>query len=52
MAAGLQTIITKNSFTEHHDFSGAVAVLPDLAGCSLAQLVSLHAAGPTPSARH
>ena len=52
MAAGLQTIITKNTFTEHHDFSGALAVLPDLAGCSLAQLVSLHAAGPTPSARH
>ena len=51
MAAGLQTIITKNSFTEHHDFSGALAVLPDLAGCSLAQLVSLHAAGPTPPAR-
>ena len=51
-AAGLQTIITKNSFTEHHDFSGALAVLPDLAGCSLAQLVSLHAAEPTPSARH
>ena len=52
MAAGLQTIITKNSFTEHHDFSGALAVLPDLAGCSLAQLISQHAAGATPSARH
>lgn len=52
MTAGLQTIITKNSFTEHHDFSGALAVLPDLAGCSLAQLVGLHAAKPTPSARH
>ena len=46
LAAGLQTIITKNSFTEHHDFSGALAVLPDLSGCSLAQLASLHAAGP------
>ena len=52
LAAGLQTIITKNSFTEHHDFSGALAVLPDLAACSLAQLVSLHAGGPTPSAPH
>ena len=52
LAAGLQTIITKNSFTEHHDFSGALAVLPDLASCSLARLVSLHAGGPTPSARH
>ena len=52
IAAGLQTIITKNSFTEHHDFSGALAVLPDLAGCSLAQLISQHATGATPSARH
>lgn len=52
MAAGLQTIITTNSFTAHHDFSGALAVLPDLSACSLAQLTSLHAAGLTPSARH
>ena len=42
-AAGLQTIITKNSFTERHDFSGAMCVLPDLAGCSLAQIISMHA---------
>ena len=46
MAAGLPTIITKNAFTAQHDFSGALDVLPNLSGCSLAQLVSLHAAGP------
>ena len=45
-AAGLPTIITQNSFTGHHDFSGALCVLPDLAGCTLAQLVGMHAAGP------
>lgn len=44
-AAGLQTIITLNSFTAHHDFSSALCVLPDLAGCSLAQIVSMHATG-------
>ena len=52
LAAELQTIITKNSFTEHHDFSGALAVLPDLATCSLSQLAALHAAGVPFSARH
>jgi HAD superfamily hydrolase (TIGR01509 family) len=46
MAAGLPTVITTNAFTAHHDFSGALAVLPDLSGCSLAQLAGLHAAGP------
>ena len=43
-AAGLQTIITKNSFTEHHDFSGALCVLPNLAGCNLAKIISMYAA--------
>lgn len=42
-AAGLQTIVTKNSFTEHHDFSGALGVLPSLAGCVLPDLRRLHA---------
>lgn len=45
VAAGLPTVITTNAFTAHHDFSGALAVLPDLSGCSLAQLATLHAAG-------
>jgi HAD superfamily hydrolase (TIGR01509 family) len=52
LAAGLQTIITKNSFTEHHDFSGALAVLSDLAGCNLQKLASLHAARPAPLTGH
>lgn len=43
-AAGLRTIITKNALTQHHDFSGAWCVLPDLAACNLAQILSLHCA--------
>jgi HAD superfamily hydrolase (TIGR01509 family) len=43
-AAGLQTLITKNFFTERHDFSGAMGVLHDLADCNLAQITSMHAA--------
>ena len=43
-AAGLPTVITKNSFTEHHDFSGALCVLPDLGATTLEELMSLHAA--------
>lgn len=45
LAAGLPTVITKNSFTEHHDFSGALCVLPNLGGFTLAKLISAHAAG-------
>lgn len=48
-AAGLPAIITQNSFTEHHDFSGALCVLPDLTGCTLAQLAGMRAAGPKKS---
>lgn len=47
LAAGLLTVITINSFTEQHDFAGALCVLPSLAQTSLAQLKALHAAGPT-----
>lgn len=46
IAAGLPTVITTNAFTVRQDFAGALAVLPDLYGCSLVQLASLHAAGP------
>ncbi len=42
-AAGLATIVTPNSFTAHHDFSGALRVLPDLSGITLAQLRDWHA---------
>jgi HAD superfamily hydrolase (TIGR01509 family) len=42
MAAGLKTIITQNRFTAHHDFSGALEVLPDLGGVSVDQLRTWH----------
>jgi HAD superfamily hydrolase (TIGR01509 family) len=35
VAAGLKTIITQNRFTQHHDFSGALQVLPDLGSVSV-----------------
>jgi HAD superfamily hydrolase (TIGR01509 family) len=37
-AAGLATVITPNSFTAHHDFTGALRVLPDLSHVKLARL--------------
>ena len=45
MAAGLRTIITPNGFTAHHDFSGALRVVPDLGTVGLAQLREWHARG-------
>jgi beta-phosphoglucomutase-like phosphatase (HAD superfamily) len=36
--AGLATIITPTRYTAHHDFSGALRVLPDLSEVTLAQL--------------
>ncbi len=42
--AGLATIITPNSFTQHHDFAGAAQVLPDLSSVDIAQLRAWHAA--------
>lgn len=42
-AAHIATVITTNSFTAHHDFTGALAVLPDLAGVNLSQLQTMHA---------
>ena len=44
-AAGLRTVITPNSFTAHHDFSGALRVVPDLGSIGLAQLREWHARG-------
>ena len=38
MAAGIATIITPNPFTAHHDFTGALRVVPDLSQVSLADL--------------
>lgn len=42
MAAGLPTIITPNSFTEHQDFTGALRVLPSLQGVTVAHLREWH----------
>jgi len=41
--AGLRTVITTNDFTAHHDFAGALRVLPSLEGVGLAQLREWHA---------
>jgi HAD superfamily hydrolase (TIGR01509 family) len=43
MSAGLPTIITPNSFTAAHDFTGALRVLPDLANISVDNLLAWHA---------
>lgn len=43
MNAGLPTIITPNSFTAEHDFTGALRVLPDLASITVADLQAWHA---------
>ena len=37
-AAQLATVVTPNSFTAHHDFHGALRVVPDLSAVSLAHL--------------
>jgi beta-phosphoglucomutase-like phosphatase (HAD superfamily) len=44
MAACLATLITSNSFTAHHDFTGALKVVPDLSQVTLVQLRQWHAA--------
>lgn len=40
--AGLPTVITVNPFTAHHDFSGALRVLPNLEGIGLPELREWH----------
>ncbi|WP_300845018.1 HAD-IA family hydrolase [Tepidimonas sp.] len=47
-AAGLATVVTPNAFTAHHDFSGALRVLPSLAGVTLADLRSWYAGSLNP----
>ncbi|MCS6810702.1 MAG: HAD-IA family hydrolase [Tepidimonas sp.] len=42
--AGLLTVITRNVFTAHHDFTGALRVLDSLAGVELDTLRQWHAA--------
>lgn len=41
-AAGLATVITPTDHTRHHNFDGALRVLPDLAGVELATLQGWH----------
>ncbi len=43
-AAGLATVVTPNSFTAHHDFAGALKVVPDLSQVNLQQLRQWHLA--------
>ena len=43
-AAGLATIVTPNSFTAHHDFTGALRVVPDLSQVNLMLLRQWHSA--------
>ncbi|MEW6679283.1 MAG: HAD family hydrolase [Pseudomonadota bacterium] len=41
LGAGLRTVVTVNDYTRDHDFTGALAVLPDLQGTGLAQIRAL-----------
>lgn len=43
LSAGLPVIVTPNSFTAHHDFTGALKVLPDLSQVSVDLLREWHA---------
>jgi beta-phosphoglucomutase-like phosphatase (HAD superfamily) len=52
MAAGLQTVITPTEFSAHRQFDGALRVLPNLSGVTVAQLREwLAQAAPLPPAR-
>ena len=48
-AAGLKTIITPTSFSAHHVFDGALRVLPDLEGTTVADLRAWHAGLAVPA---
>lgn len=41
LAAGIPTLVTENEYTQGQDFSGALAVLPDLAQTSLTDLQTI-----------
>lgn len=43
LGAGLPVLVTASPWTQHDDFAGAVAVLPDLGGVDLAALMCRHA---------
>ncbi len=42
LAAGLDTVVTPNGFTAHHDFKGALRVVPDLSQVNVARLKEWH----------
>lgn len=42
VAAGLDTVVTPNSYTAHHDFQGALRVVPDLGRVNVARLKEWH----------
>ncbi|MDM0077687.1 HAD-IA family hydrolase [Variovorax sp. J2P1-59] len=44
--AGLPTVVTPNAFTTRHDFTGALHVLSDLQGTTVADLRDWHATAP------
>jgi HAD superfamily hydrolase (TIGR01509 family) len=44
VSASLPVIVTPNSFTAHHDFAGALKLLPDLSGTTVEQLRVWHTA--------
>jgi HAD superfamily hydrolase (TIGR01509 family) len=44
LSAGLPVIVTPNSFTAHHDFTGALQILPDLGQVTVDQLHRWHSA--------
>ena len=43
LAASLATVVTPNAFTAHHDFKGALRVLPSLRDVNVAHLRAWHA---------
>jgi HAD superfamily hydrolase (TIGR01509 family) len=43
LGAGLATVVTPNSFTAHHDFTGALRLLTSLQGSTVANLRAWHA---------
>jgi len=45
--AGLSTVITPNGFTRHHDFHGAMRVVPDLDAVSVSRLREWQASVPS-----
>jgi len=44
LSAGLPVIVTPNSFTAHHDFTGSLQILPDLGQVTVDQLHRWHSA--------